>query len=654
MSQQAPTIFDIDDPEKKGIYRDFGSTVKTKTGVNVDNASVYFKGRLVRRSQSTERNWDDVNTAGATFQLAVGEAAAAPESGTFNLAYNGDATGLGALDFDITAADLQTALNANPAVNGAGGVTVELLSSKSYEIRFNAVGVRLLFTTTDTNELRPETAVQIGRDIIGDASTRETQVVTLARKAYAETKPADWTTDNSGAISVVERQAGDAGHKSIQRLEYDAGVEPYDGNLILNFAKPQITRISCLPNTAVKEETTITIDDATTAADLGGKGFYIYPPSGAPRLVWFDVNNASTAPLAPDGGTLVEVDLATAAPAKDISAALKTVLHAHADFTATQSKVAGGYKVLVVNADYGPATDAVDVDSGLGIVTTKQGTIGALNLKAFKLYDANGTVGVWLNSSGATEPPASVLQMVRTIEVVIAPGDTANDVADAIKDELDLDAAFGAILGTSLHNVRVTDAEGGERTSSADIDSGFTFEDAQVGKAMTANVPYDAAEKDFEEAFENYFTVVRRNTGSIDFKAAQVGLQPAIELDSTDLSFPNVIEAEMNLNTARMVKRMASATEDPVEMVIEGRVLFPGRLPHVFLRDKIYIWKAVIAGGAFTPALSNAGYFVDFPAAQNSPGSPGQIACDGNYFAVCYATNAWCYCPMSQAPFPPP
>jgi hypothetical protein len=93
-----------------------------------------------------------------------------------------------------------------------------------------------------------------------------------------------------------------------------------------------------------------------------------------------------------------------------------------------------------------------------------------LDGKYFIIYDAIGSVGVWISTSGGSA--IAPVGLDRTIAVIVTTGDSDEDVATFVSDELDDDAAFSSSVVANV--VTVTDAALGERVDITDFDSTFT------------------------------------------------------------------------------------------------------------------------------------------------------------------------------------
>lgn len=117
---------------------------------------------------------------------------------------------------------------------------------------------------------------------------------------------------------------------------------------------------------------------------------------------------------------------------------------------------------------------------------------GSLDQKVFKLYDKDGSVGVWIdlnNAGGST--PAAASACARQIKISdINTGADAETVAAAIASRLSVDTEFAGT--SSLSNVvNILDTEVGPRTAAVDIDSGFIISEWIKGSAPSTMVNQD-------------------------------------------------------------------------------------------------------------------------------------------------------------------
>lgn len=164
------------------------------------------------------------------------------------------------------------------------------------------------------------------------------------------------------------------------------------GNFISDFiitftgslAKIDVNDLTIITNTlSAKETSEVIVENFTSAAVLGGKYFTLNSPTTS-YYVWFDTDNASVDP-SPGGLTSIEVDINTGDSDVIIASALRNVLQAHPDFSASASL----NTVTIINGSVGNVSDTVDVDTGFTISTLKQGAAtGGVNIT--HSVDVNG------------------------------------------------------------------------------------------------------------------------------------------------------------------------------------------------------------------------------------------------------------------------
>ena len=154
--------------------------------------------------------------------MAIGNPGGDPTSGTFTLTFSGDTTT--ALNYNATASEVDTALNALASMVTAGGCTVSQVSA-GYQVTFDSTGDQALITAT-TDSLFPASSAYIYEATTGDGSTNEVQVVTLEvdNAAYVEL-----TTDiaaPSATVTVVRNGVTDT-TSELQRVQIYG--DPYLG-----------------------------------------------------------------------------------------------------------------------------------------------------------------------------------------------------------------------------------------------------------------------------------------------------------------------------------------------------------------------------------------------------------------------------------------
>lgn len=221
----------------------------------------------------------------------------------------------------------------------------------------------------------------------------------------------------------------------------------------------------------VQEET-----DITTRADvngnLGGRYFIIYDIAGSVG-VWFNVASGNTQPST-GANRHIEVGIALNATAIDVAEALKTALHADAEFSAVRT----GDKVTVTNARKLDVFDAVDgaVPTSFTIAVTIQGqNPNTLSGAYFDIADSVGPVRIWFDvDNTSTSPP--VPTGGRLLEVDISANDPASVVASELRDAVNADSEFSATV--TSNQVTITNASIGARTDPVDglVPTKFTLQ----------------------------------------------------------------------------------------------------------------------------------------------------------------------------------
>ena len=101
-----------------------------------------------------------------------------------------------AVAYNVTAAALQTALNATAAI-GANGVTVTKPTAAAiYAVQWNAVGAKSLLLASVVSTLTPDSSAVISEVVTGSASVAEKQIIRLVRTPAA--LQTTWTQITNG------------------------------------------------------------------------------------------------------------------------------------------------------------------------------------------------------------------------------------------------------------------------------------------------------------------------------------------------------------------------------------------------------------------------------------------------------------------------
>lgn len=132
--------FFIDIPNKR-LIRDFFSNLEIvpRPFVQGDTINARIIGVEPNIGGDPTRPWRYVALPTSIY-LGLGPVGESPTLGTFTLTYGADTTA--ALDYNITAAALETALNALASITSAGGIDVTGPDSGPYQIVFRTAGSR--------------------------------------------------------------------------------------------------------------------------------------------------------------------------------------------------------------------------------------------------------------------------------------------------------------------------------------------------------------------------------------------------------------------------------------------------------------------------------------------------------------------------------
>ena len=220
--------FYIDIPNRR-LVRDFFSNLEIfpRPMVQGDTVNVRIIGVEPNIGGDPTRPWRYVSLPTSTY-LGLGPVGAAPELGTFKLTFGADTTT--DLAYNITAANLETALNALASITSAGGIDVTGPDSGPYQIVFRTAGARSAITG-NADLLYPLSTIQVYEARAGDAGTPEIQVVVIDRQpaALAQT----FTAIGLPGITITTLQEGATGVPEVQRVALDPTT--HGGTFTLTF-----------------------------------------------------------------------------------------------------------------------------------------------------------------------------------------------------------------------------------------------------------------------------------------------------------------------------------------------------------------------------------------------------------------------------------
>lgn len=231
----APELRLFIDQDGGNLVTGFSSSKKASPPKFTFGDSVPIVARILE--PGTSRPWNDADLTNKTVRVSIGTPNARPTGGTFTVTYGGDTTS--ALAYNVSAADLQTALNALASITAAGGVTVSQTSTGPYRITFVSAGARTAFSV-DAAALYPTTEATALEAIAGDGSTKEVVLLKLEAQpaAYVELT----TALPSAAATVTTVREGASGIGEIQTLEFDP--VPYAGTYAITIGSDKTTAIA--------------------------------------------------------------------------------------------------------------------------------------------------------------------------------------------------------------------------------------------------------------------------------------------------------------------------------------------------------------------------------------------------------------------------
>lgn len=176
-------IINTSDLNKDGIILDIGSTAQASLpeSFNTDGP-IDIHIRCAKETEVSNSPLVEDYQAGDSYLVSVGNVDDKPTGGTFTVTIGTTTTS--ALQYNITAADLTTALNYASNVEGFGALTATMLKDGAFQLDwFNFAAVPEI--TVDATYLRPNCEVSINRFRVGGASQRAQQVFSIKRAAIA-------------------------------------------------------------------------------------------------------------------------------------------------------------------------------------------------------------------------------------------------------------------------------------------------------------------------------------------------------------------------------------------------------------------------------------------------------------------------------------
>lgn len=603
---QTPWLIATDDPAGRTLLLSL-----TSEAVAADPEFIKRDGRgryiqFVERDPSADGVlWKDANIdAASVVEVAIGDSNTPPTSGTFALSFDGNSTGLTALAYNISAANLQTALNANAAIVTAGSVDVTKgATDGDYIVAFRVAGARNLIVI-DEGTLAPPCVVNVAAVQEGDGSTKEVQNITFKQQPLAYSN--DFSASSSGSIAVTVNQAGSATQPSIQTIAITPNV--IDGTFTAQATQAQVVKVTAAGSTGICAKFQIVLESTVTG--LNSKFIDLFDASG-PVRVWFDFNSTGVAPPTPTGGRLVEVDSATDT-ATAWTNALASEFAADAGFDIVSGVGGIGYGITLAVKTLVDVSEGEDYGiTGLTVNSTPV-AFPAIDQQGFIVYDGDGSVGVWINLSAAAEEPEGLADVNRLIQVTSITSTSsgairtfsATNIASGISTAVDADAAFTS--SASSGTVTITNASVGPREEPEQISPILGVSQTTAGYTLAGSFACDAEAGDLANVFGEFYTVTKNDVNSWQLVALTNGTNATITADDTNLVFAPVFAGTLILNTWNMALAFQATTSDEIDSTLEVQITEPGGEPIKVLNIPCSIRRDVIEGEPISNASSSS------------------------------------------------
>lgn len=239
---------------------------------------------------------------------------------------------------------------------------------------------------------------------------------------------------------------------------------------------PEVTDITTIAD-VVGSPTVSIVSSVSNAAAINGRWFRINDSAGT-VAVYYNAGTPNPGAGALGVNRVIEVGPLTGSEdANTVTALTAGVIDADPEFTATFL----GTTITITNAENGAY--AIATNGTTPTTFSFAGTPGtadvSINGKYFTLYDVNGSVAIWYDTTGVTPEPLHGADRAIAVDTVNA-GDSANDIATKTAVFIAGDGAWAS--ATVLANVvTVTDALNGSRPNASAGTSGFTVAEDTPG-----------------------------------------------------------------------------------------------------------------------------------------------------------------------------
>jgi len=209
----------------QGFLQSLAETNITFTQGDTVPLNIYLLKQL---TNNQGRPFQNIELTNETLKVALGRLDEKATGGTFTLSFDGDDTG--ALPYNDSSSNIDTALNALTSVIAAGGVIVSGDDSGPWTVTFNNDGARSSIMA-DAASVTPLSDLIVTTVTEGDGSTQEVQVLKLKESPVAV--QSTFTIIASPTIAVTEVIEGASGINEIQKVKIDQVCQ--DGSFTLSF-----------------------------------------------------------------------------------------------------------------------------------------------------------------------------------------------------------------------------------------------------------------------------------------------------------------------------------------------------------------------------------------------------------------------------------
>jgi hypothetical protein len=607
-----PIIVNTDSPSNDELLVGMGSEQTAGNMAFIRREGRNRKLRFAKRTGNDRRPFTDADIdPGSVVSMAIGTPDLPPTSGTFGFSYNGVGVGDGTLDYNISAAALETALNANIEIGIAGGVTVQSATPGSWIVTFNLANPRFPFVEY-ANVLIPISQVNFTTIQEGGSVTQQITLITLRQNYLAFSN--DFAPGSAGSIAAEHVQTGDATKPDVYRIAISG--DPNGGSWLLTSTQAQTLLISPQANSDPSSFAKWYFDGfvTPTAADYTNiVGTYVdLEDEVGPVRFYARVNGAGPVPPAPAGGRIVSVPITDPNPDSTNLTDAQYIAHAYYvgiiadskfDGTATQNSL---QDFAVIAATPGQRSIAAKFAGYFTVRLDQTAGDGPYQSTYFAFGDSHGSVAAWFNVAARGVRPAEVDAFARVIEVTtVTAGMSAAGVGGALQTLLDADAEFVATLSGS--QVTVAQAFAGPRDAASNGTAPLGIVQTREGRTIASVFPWDASAGQIQQFIGTAYSVSGDTAGTWDLIGVENGAGAALTVNGDGLTFAATWEGTFILSTVNLFLAFAALPAGTsITSKFEIQVVEPGQQPAKVYQGDCEIRADVIdANNLVTPGAPN-------------------------------------------------